>query len=88
MQALSKNWAPVHKAERILDIDRKDLHRMRDNGTYKPGRHSGEGPLTRSRDTTYWNIPLVQNRLSELENQKVKPLKETSQSAYDNRLTA
>ena len=88
MQALSKNWAPVHKAERILDIDRKDLHRMRDNGTFKLGRHYGAGPLTRSRDTYYWNIPLVQNRLSELENQNVKPLKETSQSASDNRLTA
>ena len=69
MQALSKNWAPVHKAERILDIDRKDLHRMRDNGTFKLGRHYGAGPLTRSRDTYYWNIPLVQHRLSELENQ-------------------
>ena len=88
MQALSKNWAPVHKAERILEIDRKDLHRMRDNGTFKLGRHYGAGPLTRSRDTYYWNIPLVKNRLSELENQKVKQLEATSQPASDNRLTA
>lgn len=88
MQALSKNWAPVHKAERILEIDRKDLHRMRDNGTFKLGRHYGAGPLTRSRDTYYWNIPLVKNRLSELENQKVKQLEATSQPVSDNRLTA
>ncbi len=88
MQALSKNWAPVHKAERILEIDRKDLHRMRDNGTFKLGRHYGAGPLTRSRDTYYWNIPLVQDRLSELENQKVKQLKAPSQTAFDNHLTA
>ncbi len=88
MQALSKNWAPVHKAERILEIDRKDLHRMRDNGTFKLGRHYGAGPLTRSRDTYYWNIPLVKNRLSELENQKVKQLEATSQPVSGNRLTA
>ena len=88
MQALSKKWAPVHKAERILEIDRKDLHRMRDNGTFKLGRHYGAGPLTRSRDTYYWNIPLVQDRLSELENQKVKQLKAPSQTAFDNHLTA
>jgi hypothetical protein len=88
MQALSKNWAPVHKAERILEIDRKDLHRMRDNGTFKLGRHYGAGPLTRSRDTYYWNIPLVKNRLLELEKQKVMQLKKTSQVPSDNRLTA
>ena len=88
MQALSKNWAPIHKAERILEIDRKDLHRMRDNGTFKLGRHYGAGPLTRSRDTYYWNIPLVKNRLSELEKQKVTQLKETSQNLSGNRLTA
>lgn len=88
MQALSKNWAPVHKAERILEIDRKDLHRMRDNGTFKLGRHYGAGPLTRSRDTYYWNIPLVRNQLLELEKQKVMQLKETSQIPSGNRLTA
>lgn len=88
MQSLSKNWAPIHKAERILEIDRKDLHRMRDNGTFKLGRHYGAGPLTRSRDTYYWNIPLVKNRLLELEKQKVTQLKETLQTPSGNRLTA
>jgi len=88
MQALSKNWAPVHKAERILDIDRKELHRMRDNGTFKLGRHYGAGPLTRSRDTYYWNIPLVKNRLSELSKEKAKPSEVTSFVSCGNRLTA
>ena len=88
MQSLSKNWAPIHKAERILEIDRKDLHRMRDNGTFKLGRHYGAGPLTRSRDTYYWNIPLVKNRLLELKKQKVTQLKETLQTPSGNRLTA
>ena len=87
MQALSKNWAPVHKAERILEIPRQDLHRMRDNGTFKLGKHYGAGPLTRSRDTYYWNIPLVKNRLSELQKETVMPLASTSES-FDNRLSA
>ena len=88
MQALSKNWAPVHKAERLLGIDRKDLHRMRDDGTFKLGKHYGAGPMTRSRDSYYWNIPLVENRLKELSKEKVKLLKTTSESHCENRLTA
>ena len=57
MKRLSNCWQPVHKAEKLLEIDRKELHRMRDNGTVKLGKHYGAGPLTRSRDTYYWNIP-------------------------------
>ena len=64
MQKLSINWQPVHKAERILDITRQDLHRMRDDGTFKLGTHYGAGPLTRSRDSYYWNIPKVQEILN------------------------
>mgnify|MGYP007073202926 CR=1 FL=1 len=61
-----KAWVPVHKAERILEIDRKELHRMRDDGTFKLGHHYGAGPLTRSRDTYYWHIDRVQNCLKRL----------------------
>jgi hypothetical protein len=61
---LSKNWVPVHKAEKILEIKRDELHRMRDDGTFKLGKHYGAGPLTRSRDTYYWNIPLVEKQLN------------------------
>jgi len=61
-----KAWVPVHKAERILEIDRKELHRMRDDGTFKLGYHYGAGPLTRSRDTYYWHIDRVQKRLNRM----------------------
>ena len=60
MKRLSNCWQPVHKAEKLLEIDRKELHRMRDNGTVKLGKHYGAGPLTRSRDTYYWNIPQME----------------------------
>jgi len=65
---LSKNWVPVHKAEKILEINRDELHRMRDDGTFKLGKHYGAGPLTRSRDTYYWNIPLVEKQLNAMHN--------------------
>ncbi len=64
---LSNHWVPVHKAERLLEIDRKDLHRMRDDGTFKLGRDYGAGPLKRSRDSYYWNIPKCQKILKQLQ---------------------
>ena len=70
---LSNYWVPVHKAERILETPRADLHRMRDDGTFKLGRHYGAGPLTRSRDSYYWNIPKCKAVL--------KQLQETAQTA-------
>jgi hypothetical protein len=88
MQSLSKNWAPVHKAVQILQIDRKDLHRMRDNGTFKLGKHYGAGPATRSRDTYYWNIPLVKKQLLEMEKKKVTPLEPVPQSTSCEELIA
>ena len=66
MKRLSNCWQPVHKAEKLLEIDRKELHRMRDNGTVKLGKHYGAGPLTRSRDTYYWNIPQMEHVLFHL----------------------
>ena len=63
-----KHWVPVHKAEQILEINRKDLHRMRDDGTFKLGHHYGAGPLTRSRDTYYWHIERVQKCLKKVTN--------------------
>jgi len=39
---------------------------MRDNGSLKLGKHYGAGPLTRSRDTYYWNIPKMEHVLFHL----------------------
>ena len=65
MTAISSSWVPLHKAERVLEISRKELHAMRDNGTAKLGHHYGAGPLTRSRDTYYWNIPRMKKLLTQ-----------------------
>ena len=58
-------WVPVSKAEKILEIDRKDLHRMRKQGTFKLGTHYGAGPGTRSQDSFYWHIPSVREILKQ-----------------------
>jgi len=65
MTAISSSWFPLHKAERVLEVSRKELHLMRDNGTAKLGHHYGAGPLTRSRDTYYWNIPRMKKLLTQ-----------------------
>lgn len=80
----SNPWLPLHKAERTLGISRKELHRMRDDGTCKLGHHYGAGPMTRSRDSYYWNIP----RMKKLLGQSVKPQQEVSALVLSNRLTA
>ena len=78
----SNPWLPVHKAERVLSISRKELHRMRDDGTCKLGHHYGAGPMTRSRDSYYWNIPRMQKLLT------AKQLPEVSVLEMNNRMTA
>ncbi len=65
MTTISSSWVPLHKAERVLEVSRKELHQMRDNGTAKLGHHYGAGPLTRSRDTYYWNIPRMKKLLTQ-----------------------
>ena len=80
----SNPWLPLHKAERALGVSRKELHKMRDNGTCKLGHHYGAGPMTRSRDSYYWNIP----RMQKLRVQPAKPQQEASEIVLDNRLTA
>lgn len=80
----SDPWFPVHKAERTLGVSRKELHKMRDNGICKLGHHYGAGPMTRSRDSYYWNIPRMKKLLAE----HAKPQQEVSAIVLDNRLTA
>ena len=81
----SNPWAPVHKAERILSISRTELHRMRDDGTCKLGHHYGAGPMTRSRDSYYWNIPRMQKLLLA---QAPKQSPDASALVLKNRMTA
>jgi hypothetical protein len=59
-------WVSVTRAEELLGIDRKQLFKMRDNGTLKLGPHYAAFPETRSRDTYRWNVEKVRKHLSKL----------------------
>ena len=62
---MASSWQPIHRAVKMLELDRKDLYRMRDSGDLKLGKHYGAGPMTRSRDSYYWNVPLMKKELKQ-----------------------
>lgn len=65
--AQSTGWVPVARAEELLGIDRKELFRMRDDGTLKLGPHFAAFPETRSRDGYRWNVEAVRKYLRKQE---------------------
>lgn len=65
--AQSKGWVSVARAEELLGIDRKELFRMRDDGTLKLGPHFAAFPETRSRDGYRWNVEAVRKHLRKQE---------------------
>lgn len=67
LMATNSSWQPVHKAEALLGISRKELFKMRDDGTLKLGTHYAAFPETRSRDTYRWNVRSVKKALSKLQ---------------------
>ena len=79
---MASSWQPIHRAAKMLEVDRKDLYRMRDSGDLKLGKHYGAGPMTRSRDSYYWNIP----RMKKLLAQAAKPEQEVSSIVLSNHL--
>jgi hypothetical protein len=62
----STEWVQVHRAEELLGISRKELFRMRDDGTLKLGPHFASFPETRSRDTYRWNVRKVRKALDKM----------------------
>ena len=56
-------WVSGQQAEKLLGIDRKTLHRYRDNGTLKLGPHYAAFSETRSRDSFRWNVTAVRKHL-------------------------
>jgi len=66
---MANPWQPMHRAARMLDLDRGTLLQMRDSDEYKLGKHYGAGPLTRSRDSYYWNIPRTAQMLKQKQEQ-------------------
>jgi hypothetical protein len=69
--AQNTGWVSVARAEELLGIDRKELFRMRDNGTLKLGPHYAAFPETRSRDGYRWNINAVRKHLQKQAKQAV-----------------
>ena len=61
--AQSAGWVSISRAEELLGMDRKDLFRMRDDGTLKLGPHYAAFPETRSRDGYRWNVEAVRKHL-------------------------
>ena len=68
-----------------LQIERKQLFRMRDDGTCKLGTHYAAFPETRSRDNYRWNVPKVKKILKE---QEAKQNTEVISVSFDNRLSS
>ena len=60
----NKVWCSVKETLEELQIDRKQLFRMRDDGTCKLGTHYAAFPETRSRDNYRWNLPKVKKLLA------------------------
>jgi hypothetical protein len=65
--AQNTGWVSVARAEELLGINRKELFRMRDNGTLKLGPHFAAFPETRSRDSYRWNVNAVRKHLRKQE---------------------
>jgi hypothetical protein len=61
----NKIWCSVKETLEELQIDRKQLFRMRDDGTCKLGTHYAAFPETRSRDNYRWNVPKMKKILKE-----------------------
>ena len=65
--ATSNGWVSVSRAEELLGMSRKELFRMRDDGTLKLGPHFAAFPETRSRDGYRWNVEAVRKHLRKQE---------------------
>jgi hypothetical protein len=59
-------WVSATKAGEMLDLDRKTLFKMRDNGTLRLGPHYAAFPETRSRDSFRWNVTAIRKALDKM----------------------
>ena len=71
VMAQTKGWVSVAQAEELLGIDRKELFRMRDDGTLKLGPHFAAFPGCMSRDGYRWNVQAVRKHLRKQEKMAV-----------------
>jgi hypothetical protein len=61
-------WVTANKACELLELDKKTLFQMRDNGILHLGPHYAAFNDTFSRDSYRWNVAKVRKTLSKLEN--------------------
>ena len=89
-----KTWYSVKETLEELQIDRKQLFKMRDDGTFKLGTHYAAFPETRSRDSFRWNVGKMKSLLSKQKkvtqdtNQEPTVSSEENVVSFDNHLTA
>lgn len=61
--AASSGWVTANKACEILGLDKKQLFKMRDDGTLRLGPHFAAFKDTFSRDSYRWNVSKVRKEL-------------------------
>ena len=59
-------WVTANKACELLELDKKTLFQMRDNGILHLGSHYAAFNDTFSRDSYRWNVAKVRKTLSKL----------------------
>ena len=59
-------WVTANKACELLELDKKALFQMRDNGPLRLGTHYAAFNDTFSRDSYRWNVAKVRKTLSKL----------------------
>lgn len=60
---VSTDWVTANKACELLGVDKKQLFKMRDDGTLKLGPHFAAFNDTFSRDSYRWNVTNVRKAL-------------------------
>lgn len=61
--AASTGWVTANKACELLGLEKKQLFKMRDDGTLRLGRHFAAFNDTFSRDSYRWNVTSVRKEL-------------------------
>jgi hypothetical protein len=59
-------WVTANKACELLELDKKTLFQMRDNGILRLGPHYAAFNDTFSRDSYRWNVAKVRKTLNKL----------------------
>jgi hypothetical protein len=61
--AATKGWVTANKTCELLGLDKKQLFKMRDDGTLKLGTHFAAFNNTFSRDSYLWNVAKLRKEL-------------------------